>query len=448
MSQDLTAYPEYRDGGLGWLGQVPAHWQVMRNGRLFAQRNETGFPDLPVLEVSLRTGVRVRDMATGRKQQIADRNKYKRAAAGDIAYNIMRMWQGAVGIAPCDGLISPAYVVARPLADANSRYFSHLFRTKAYMAEVNIASRGIVPDRNRLYWQYFKPLMSPVPPIEEQVRIADFVDSYSSHAHRLVKVKKQIRKLVLERREEIVRGLVFGGLNDDAIRVQSNIAWIGQTPASWSRIHLGSAVKIAPGFPFDARLFGSSDGTPLIRIRNLLRGCTDLRVSGRIPEDAWVDDGDLIVGMDGDFNSAIWRGGKAALNQRLCCLRPRGRLETAYLALVVPFALKYINNLTFSTTVKHLSVFDLRRLRFPIPDRDEQLAIVTAVIERTEGLDATVARIDAEIGLIEEYRDAIVTAAVTGGLDVRNAQVQTVVNPVEDDAPDEAELEEMLDAVD
>lgn len=107
-------FPQYRESGLPWLGDIPAHWDVCRNGRLFAERIETGFEELPILEVSLRTGVRVRDMENGtRKQQMTDRSKYKRAARGDIAYNMMRMWQGAVGVAPADGLISPAYVVAR-----------------------------------------------------------------------------------------------------------------------------------------------------------------------------------------------------------------------------------------------------------------------------------------------------------------------------------------------
>ena len=116
----LGRFPQYRDSGLPWLGEIPEHWDVRRNGRLFAERVETGFEDLPILEVSLRTGVRVRDMENGaRKQQMADRSKYKRAAKGDIAYNMMRMWQGAVGVAPVDGLISPAYVVARPFLRSN-----------------------------------------------------------------------------------------------------------------------------------------------------------------------------------------------------------------------------------------------------------------------------------------------------------------------------------------
>ncbi|MEW7996662.1 MAG: NADAR domain-containing protein, partial [Candidatus Thiodiazotropha endolucinida] len=155
----FNSYPKYKDSGQPFLGKIPAHWDLFRNGRLFSQRNETGFGELPILEVSLKTGVRVRDMDNlKRKQVMSDREKYKRAAQGDIAYNMMRMWQGAVGVAPVDGLVSPAYVVVRPFPDVDCSYFSYLFRTASYMNEVDAYSRGIVKDRNRLYWQDFKRL--------------------------------------------------------------------------------------------------------------------------------------------------------------------------------------------------------------------------------------------------------------------------------------------------
>src|SRR5256885_17243366 len=73
---------------------------------------------------------------------MSQKEKYKRAAKGDIAYNMMRMWQGALGPAPVDGLVSPAYVVVKPFEEANSTYYSYLFRTDAYMREVNKFSRG------------------------------------------------------------------------------------------------------------------------------------------------------------------------------------------------------------------------------------------------------------------------------------------------------------------
>src|SRR5271156_1809769 len=118
MIDGLRPYPETKPSGLLWLDAVPKHWDVRRNGRMFGVRRETGFPDLPILEVSIRSGVRIRDLDNGgRKQEMTDRSKYQRARRGDIAYNMMRMWKGAVGIAPTDGLVSPAYVVARPFPE-------------------------------------------------------------------------------------------------------------------------------------------------------------------------------------------------------------------------------------------------------------------------------------------------------------------------------------------
>ena len=170
-------YPAYKPSGVEWLEEVPKHWEMVRNGRLFVQRNEIGFPELPILEVSLKTGVRIRDFENSdRKQAMSDRSMYKRAAKGDIAYNMMRMWQGAVGLAPVDGLVSPAYVVAKPLPGTEPRYYGALFRTRRYMGEVDKFSRGIVKDRNRLYWEDFKQMPAPFPPTDEQAQIARAID--------------------------------------------------------------------------------------------------------------------------------------------------------------------------------------------------------------------------------------------------------------------------------
>ena len=109
MIAGLKPYAEYKDSGLPWLGQVPAHWRTVRNGSLFGQRSQTGFAELPILEVSLKTGVQVRAFGNAKRKQImSDLAKYKRAVKGDLAYNTMRMWQGALGVCPVDGLVSPA----------------------------------------------------------------------------------------------------------------------------------------------------------------------------------------------------------------------------------------------------------------------------------------------------------------------------------------------------
>ena len=214
VTRGLDPNVRLNPSGVEWLGDVPEHWEVRRNGRLFMQRNETGFPSLPILEVSLRTGVRVRDFENSdRKQAMGDREKYKRAVRGDVAYNMMRMWQGAAGVAPVDGLVSPAYVVARPLSGTESRYFTYLFRIPAYMGEVDKYSRGIVKDRNRLYWEDFKQIPSPYPPLSEQVAIADAIESASEEIDTATHQVHREIALLREYRTRLIADVVTGKLD-------------------------------------------------------------------------------------------------------------------------------------------------------------------------------------------------------------------------------------------
>ena len=214
VTRGLDPNVPLKPSGVEWLGDVPAHWEVIRNGQLFVQRNETGFPELPILEVSLRTGVRLRDFRDSHRKQIMSvRSEYKRAVKGDVAYNMMRMWQGAVGVVPTDGLVSPAYVVAKPRRGTEPRYFSALFRTTAYMVEVDKYSRGIVKDRNRLYWEDFKQMPTPYPPLEEQVLISDAIArSMEAVNNDVNRMHRQI-DLIQEYRTRLIADVVTGKLD-------------------------------------------------------------------------------------------------------------------------------------------------------------------------------------------------------------------------------------------
>ena len=194
-----------------WLGQVPSHWEVKRNGSLFRQRDERGNPDLPLLNVSIHTGVSLRELSTDHVEQIAsDWSTYKRACKGDIAFNKMRMWQGAVGVAPIDGLVSSDYTVAIPFNNVVSQYYEYLFRIDKYKIEINKYSHGIVPDRNRLYWDQFKQMLSIYPPFEEQKKITDYLDYQTKRLTALAtKVETAIERL-REYRAALISSVVTG----------------------------------------------------------------------------------------------------------------------------------------------------------------------------------------------------------------------------------------------
>ena len=232
VTRGLDPNVRLKPSGVEWLGDVPTHWKVVRNGQLFAQRNETGFPELPILEVSLKTGVRIRDLENSdRKQMMTIRSDYKRAITGDIAYNTMRMWQGAVGVAPVDGLVSPAYVIAQPLHGTESRYFSALFRTSAYMAEVDKYSRGIVKDRNRLYWEDFKQMPSLRPPPYEQTAIVEYLDKATADIDTAISRTRRQIELLQEYRTRLIADVVTGKLDvREAAANLPDAAYVPQPP--------------------------------------------------------------------------------------------------------------------------------------------------------------------------------------------------------------------------
>ena len=184
------------NSGVHWLGQIPDEWAVFRIANLYDERNERGTDDLPILTVSINTGISDHEIPDEEKDRVVvrseDRTLYKRVCPGDLAYNMMRAWQGAFGAARVDGMVSPAYVVAKPKKPGilDSRYVEALLRTPSAIEEMHRYSRGITDFRLRLYWPEFKSIRVCVPSIEEQREIADYIDLKSEEIDSLI-MKKQ-----------------------------------------------------------------------------------------------------------------------------------------------------------------------------------------------------------------------------------------------------------------
>lgn len=261
-----------------------------------------------------------------------------------------------------------------------------------------------------------------LPPIAEQSQIVTYLQAQDACIARFIKGKRELIGLLTEQKLRIIDHAVTRGLDASVKLKPSGVEWLGEVPEHWEMLHIGSSVQVVNGYPFDSERFDPVIGYSLIRIRDLRRTETEVKYNGPEVVEAVVDSGDLIVGMDGDFNVARWKGGRALLNQRMCCLRPRTRVSAAYLELVLPKALKFINDMTLSTTVKHLASGDMKRLRFPVPDRDEQDRIVRYVSCALVPIELAISNTEEEIKLIREYRDRLIFDVVTGQVDVRGWQ--------------------------
>ena len=466
-------FAKYRDSGLPWLGEIPEQWDVRRNGRLFAERNETGFEDLPILEVSLRTGVRVRDMDNGaRKQQMADRSKYKRAVKGDIAYNMMRMWQGAVGVAPVDGLISPAYVVARPFPEVDPRYYAYLFRTSAYMREVNKFSRGIVSDRNRLYWDEFKQMPSAFPPTEEQPRIADFLDIHGRITARLIRNKRRLIGLLSEQKQAIINRAVTRGLNPDAPMKPTGIDWMPEVPAHWEVRKVKQVASFNPSRTENSADFSADDEVVFLPMQNVsAAGEIYCSVRGKVSDlrsgYTYFKRHDVVVAKI----TPCFENGKGAYlggldteigfgTTEFVVLRANPDIDPRFLYQVTmlhAFRRDGEMAMTGAAGQQRVSLSFMREFMFGLPDRPEQESILTFVDRETQKINQTIEKAKSEISLVMEYRARLISDVVTGKLDVRHIEIAAPADePVSDEdegldeepEADDAEVTEAADAYD
>lgn len=404
-------YPAYKDSGVEWLGEVPEHWEANRVFSIFNERVETGHSQLPILNITIRNGVQMEQFEGERKKRlIEDRDAYKRAAAGDIAYNTMRMWQGAVGDVPVDGLVSPAYVVARPIKSINSRYYSYLFRGETFQVETNRHSYGIVSDRNRLYWLGFKNIVVPIPPRAEQDRIVAFLDEKTAQIDALIAKKQRQIELLDEQKAILINRAVTRGLHPNPDLQDSGIPWIGPIPKRWKVKRMRYLCHIGTGecdtkdsvpngeYPFFVR-----SQTPE-RIKSFAYDCEAILTAG---------DG---AGVGKVFHHFT---GKFDCHQRVYVLRNFQHVTGRFLYFYMRDSFHRVA-LTgeAKSTVDSLRRPMLTDFPVPLPCIDEQDQIVSRCDEVEQRCDELVAKVESQIQTLQTLRSTLIAHAVTGKIKV------------------------------
>jgi type I restriction enzyme S subunit len=210
-------YSKKKASGIEWIGTIPEHWHVARVCNMFTESTELGGDGLPVLSVSIHDGVSDKELdddELDRKvTRSEDRGKYKRVRSGDLVYNMMRAWQGGFGSVEVDGLVSPAYVVARPFCNISTKYVESVLRTSNAIVEMKSRSRGITDFRLRLYWEEFRDVRIPVPPVSEQVEILKQINSMDARVAGLKAEATKLIALLTERRLALISSAVTGKID-------------------------------------------------------------------------------------------------------------------------------------------------------------------------------------------------------------------------------------------
>ena len=433
-------YEETKTSVVQWAGKIPAHWKVQRIGYLFresAQRASTNTElDYPILSVSIHDGISDKEMDEDEMDRKVtrsdDRSLYKVVQDNDLAYNMMRAWQGGFGAAQVNGLISPAYVVCKPRTSLPSKFFELLLRTPTAVTELKRFSRGITDFRLRLYWDDFKKIEVAVPPANEQQQILKFLDYETAKIDALIEKQQQLIALLGEKRQAVISHAVTKGLNPDAPMRDSGVEWIGRIPEHWRTPSVYARYNAVLGKMYDEnKLTGLH---PIVYLRNAdvnwdsinIDSLPVIDVAPHELERFTVMKGDLLIceGGAGIGQTAIWQGEleKCAFQKALHRLRPLDSdLENPrFFYYCMRFVIETGYVLAGGTaTIPHLTGEQLRKYRFPCPPKHEQDGIVSHLDRLSERFNKIEALATDAVELLQERRTALISAAVTGKIDVR-----------------------------
>ena len=204
-----------KDSGVDWLGQIPAHWQILTNHQLFAERNiKCTEPDAILLSVTKHLGVILQsqaeelNLATVAPAETTE--GYKVVQKGDLVMNIMRAKDGSYGVSEYNGVISPAYCIYYPRQEINPQYLYYLFKTPMYMEIFKNYSTGIAEHRMRLYPVNFFKIPAVVPPLEEQNEIVAYLDKRVKDIDELISLTQQQIEKLKEYRQSVISEVVTG----------------------------------------------------------------------------------------------------------------------------------------------------------------------------------------------------------------------------------------------
>ena len=413
----MKKYDEYKDSGVAWIGEVPKHWEVLRGK--YVLNILSGFPfDSQKFEFEdngvYMPLIRIRDI-NGSSTEVYYSGSYPIESVvktGEVLigmdgdFNISK-WKGT------NALLNQRVCKLREDSSMNTHYAFYMLSSP--LKAINSVTYATTVKHLSVYDIY--NAFIPVPPISEQTAIATYLDTHCAKIDNLISIQQKRIALLQELKQSVITHAVTKGLNPNVEMKQSGVEWIGDVPKHWEVLRGKYALSILSGFPFDSQKFEFEDNgvyMPLIRIRDINGSSTEVYYSGSYPIESVVKTGEVLIGMDGDFNISKWKGTNALLNQRVCKLREDSSMNTHYAFYMLSSPLKAINSVTYATTVKHLSVYDIYNAFIPVPPISEQAAIASYLDRKCATIDTSISNAQHQIDLLQEYKQSLITEVVTG----------------------------------
>ena len=408
----FNAYPQYHDSGAAWLGDVPVGWRVVPAKSIFAERKRLSYPDDTHLTPSQKHGVMAQAdyMAlTGNKVvlNLSGSDSMRHVEPRDFISHL-RSFQGGLELSRLRGKVSAAYTVLTPGSGVVTSYFRYVFKSKMYVQALQTTTDQLRDGQSIRYGQFaLIPLV--VPPAEVQQQIAGYLDTHTVQIDVLIEKQELLIETLAERRQAIVSHAVTKGLHANVEMKASGVQWLGAIPEAWPAGHLRWFAGSASGKSVDTELeadalhpYPAMGGNGVMGYAAATNTSPGTLVVGRVGalcgnvhpilEPSWVTDNALY-------------------------LVPGERFNPRYLLQLL--RARRLNEIASKTAQPLITGTQLLDQTVPLPTLREQDEIVEHLDRETAQIDALSEKAREMIDVLKERRQALISAAVTGKIDVR-----------------------------
>jgi len=428
-------YPEYKDSGVEWLGEVPEHWATQRLKFIFAiKKRIAGAEGFDVLSIT-QQGIIIKDIEGSKGQFSDDYSKYQIVECGDFAMNGMDLLTGYVDLSIFYGVTSPDYRVFSLIDEAawDKNYLLRLlqngYKQKIFYAFGQGASQL---GRWRFPTQAFNDFIFPRPSKAEQSAIATFLDRETAKIDTLVAEQEKLIELLKEKRQAVISHAVTKGLDPNVLTKDSGVEWLGDVPEHWKICRVKHACSHVVDCLHTTPTYEGEVEFPAIRTADVERGTLLLDQARLVSREIYEERiqrlnpkaGDILYSREGErFGMAalVPHGVDLCLGQRMMMFRTQTFASSEYLmwTLNSDSIYKQVLERVGGSTSPHVNISDIVNFHVSLPPGNEQAEIARHINGIVAELDPLIVEATRTIDLLKERRSALISAAVTGKIDVR-----------------------------
>lgn len=405
---------QYKDSKIEWIGQIPMDWEITKLGSLYTQRYEkVSDKDYPPLSVTMQ-GI-LPQLETAAKTEDGDNRKL--VCKGDFAINSRSDRRGSCGISPYDGSVSLINTILKPRGEMNPFFYNWLFHTSLFADEFYKWGHGIVDDLWTTRWQEMKNISVVTPSLEEQQRIADYLNKKCAEIEELIELQEQMIARLTDYRQSIITEAVTKGINPNAQLVPSGISWIGCIPEGWEISRFKSYINLH-------NEKGSESAKIKVNLENIESKSgrylpSESRYEG---EGTSFKKGDVLFGKLRPYLAKVLAPNfEGSAMGDIYVFRPTAKVDAYFLkfALLSDTFVNIVDSSTYGTKMPRANWEFISCMPIILPPLNEQKDIASYLEGKCAEIDLLITVKQQKIEMLKDYKKSLIFECVTGKKEIK-----------------------------